>query len=337
MKSSIFDALTAFNERNLIRLHTPGHKGKLCGIDLTELTDDSFPGVIVENVEKQIVTAYGCKQSHMLCGGSSQGVKSAIYYSGVNAIVDKNSHRAVFDGFKLSGKRCVKVGSSDILPITVKDIDKALTPDMGAVVVTTPTYYGFVADLAEIRDYCKKKGLLFIADSAHGAHFGFNKRLPDNAIKYCDIANESTHKTLSALTQSALLLDNLDRAESKKLHDVTELMGTTSPSYLLYASIEHSVNKAVADEERYEKLYSPLTSLRKELPFLNNDDFTRLVLDCEKLGVDANSLNSELCRNGVYSELNDGKRLVFIFTAEDDEKTVKGFYDVLIAAVDRLK
>lgn len=322
---SLAEQLRKAAEGDKLRLHTPGHKGTVFELDLTELSDGSFPADCVAQAEKRAADIYGARHAHYLCGGSSQGVKASIFYSGANAVVDINSHRSVFDGFKLSGKQCVTAGErGSVRPLTVKQIDGAVTKDVQAVVVTTPTYFGFCADVGGIADYCKKRGLLFIADSAHGAHFGFSERLPKSVAPIADICNVSTHKTLSALTQSALLLDNLSGEQSARLRDSVDVMGSTSPSYLLYATIDGAVSRAVdkTTAAAYERLYGAVTDIKSEFPFLQNDDFTRLVLDCTRLEVSPSQLNNALSMRGVYSELVTDKYIVFILTAEDEPKHV---------------
>lgn len=317
--------MKAAAERSALRLHTPGHKGSLSVLDLTELTDESFPEPALKIAETYAASVYGAKHARYLCGGSSQGVKAAVYFAGAPAIVDINSHRSVFDGFKLSGKPCVAVGErGGVRPLTVKQIDGALDASVKAVVVTSPTYYGYCADITGIADYCKKKGLLFICDSAHGAHFGFSDKLPESVAPYCDICNVSTHKTLSALTQSAVMLDSLSDSDSGLLSDTVDIMGSTSPSYLLYASIDYALRKAASDKTgaAYDALYDPIDELKRAYPFLYNDDFTRLVLDCDALGADAKKLNDALCRRGVYSERVDERYIIFIFTAENTPSDV---------------
>ena len=334
------EQLKAAAERDKLRLHTPGHKGTIFECDLTELTDGSFPADFVVQAERRAADIYGARHAHYLCGGSSQGVKAAVFYSGANAVVDINSHRSVFDGFKLSGKRCVTAGSSgDIRPLTVKQIDNALTKDAQAVVVTTPTYFGFCADIDGISDYCKKRGLLFIADSAHGAHFGFSDRLPKSVVPLADICNVSAHKTLSALTQSALLFDNLSDENSGKLRESVAVMGSTSPSYLLYAMMDGAVTNIAEDTTAaaYEKLFGAVENIKTEFPFLNNDDFTRLVLDCAKLEVSPEKLNNALCKRGVYSELVSDKHIVFILTAEDSPRHVESLSKALHDGIREIK
>ena len=314
--------LTEYAAGKNLRLHTPGHKGGLCAEDITEL-DGVFPEKQIQAAERDIAIAYGAGHAFLLAGGSSQGVKAAVYFASANGIVDVNSHRAVFDGFKLSGKRAVTVGrAGDVRPITVADIDKALTSDMGCVVVTSPTYYGYVADVEGIYDYCKRKGLLLIVDGAHGAHFGFSPLLPKAFADKCDICNMSAHKTLNALTQGALLVDNLSDMGSRALGEAVKVMGTTSPSYLLYSSIENAVIAAKQSETAYKALHAPIEELRAKYPFLKNDDFTRLVLDCSELGVSPQELNKSLNALGVYCELVTDRYVVFLFTAADGAENV---------------
>ncbi|MDE5593915.1 MAG: hypothetical protein K2I75_08295, partial [Clostridiales bacterium] len=175
--------------------------------------------------------------------------------------------------------------------------------------------------------------------SAIGAHFGFSDRLPKSVAPIADICNVSTHKTLSALTQTALLLDNLSDEQSARLRDCVDIMGSTSPSYLLYATIDGAVSQA-ADETTavaYERLYGAVIDIKTEFPFLNNDDFTRLVLDCARLEVSPQKLNSALSSRGVYSELVTDKYIVFILTAEDEPKHVSLLSEALRGSIGEIK
>ena len=337
---SLAEQLKSAAERDKLRLHTPGHKGTIFEYDLTELSDGSFPAGFVVDAERRTAGIYGARHAYYLCGGSSQGVKASVFYSGANAVVDVNSHRSVFDGFLLSGKCYVTAGESgNVIPLTVKQIDKALKPDMQAVVVTTPTYYGFCADVVGIAEYCKKRGLMFIADSAHGAHFGFSYRLPKSVVPIADICNVSAHKTLSALTQSALLFDNLSDDNGSKLREAVAIMGSTSPSYLLYATIDGAVTNiaSAAAAAAYERLFGAVEDIKTEFPFLHNDDFSRLVLDCTRLGVSPMQLNSALAKRGVFSELTSDKYIVFILTAEDSPSTVASLSRALHDGIKEIK
>ncbi|MCH5351751.1 MAG: DegT/DnrJ/EryC1/StrS family aminotransferase [Clostridiales bacterium] len=331
----INEFLRRYTECGALRLHTPGHKGKLNELDITELTDGSFPSPQLSEAEKKCAAAYKGRHARFLSCGSSQGVKAAILYSGCDGIIDVNSHRSVSDGYRLASKKYAAVGKRGVKPITVDDIKSALGNNVGAVVVTTPTYYGFCADIDGIKKLCADNGLLFIADSAHGAHYGFSPLLPKSAAGVADITNLSTHKTLFSLTQSAIIIDNLSDSESAKLSECVDIMGTTSPSYLLYSSIEDGVTEAAdkRTERAYKALFDALEPVRCKYPFLHNDDFTRLVLDCAALNADTDKLNASLARHGVMSEMTDGKHIVFLFTAADRVEEVERFDRALHSAV----
>ena len=106
---------------------------------------------------------------------------------------------------------------------------------------------------------------------------------------------------------------------------------------MLYASIDYAVRKAATDKTRarYDALYAPIEQLKHEYPFLNNDDFTRPVLDCAALGVSSVELNKRLCNLGAYPERVDDKRIVFIFTAEDTPSEVVRLGDALHKALEK--
>ena len=102
------DHLKHAADRDTLRLHTPGHKGGLCALDLTELSDGSFPDVAIAEAEARIAAHYKARHARMLCGGSSQGVKSAIYATGASGVADVNSHRSVSDGFAFGQVRYLR-------------------------------------------------------------------------------------------------------------------------------------------------------------------------------------------------------------------------------------
>ena len=64
--------------------------------------------------------------------------------------------------------------------------------------------------------YIRKK-IPLIVDEAHGAHFGFHPYFPENAnTKGADVVIHSLHKTLPALTQTALIHFEWDTDRSKE-------------------------------------------------------------------------------------------------------------------------
>jgi len=53
-------------------------------------------------------------------------------------------------------------------------------------------------------DIVHEHGLPIVVDEAHGAHFHFHQALPLSAVDAgADLVVQSTHKTLSSMTQSS--------------------------------------------------------------------------------------------------------------------------------------
>ena len=79
-------------------------------------------------------------------------------------------------------------------------------PDLVAVYLVSPTYYGVAADLAAIERIVHGAGKLLLVDEAWGPHSHFHAALPLSATHAgANLAINSTHKMLSAFSQCAML------------------------------------------------------------------------------------------------------------------------------------
>ena len=79
-----------------------------------------------------------------------------------------------------------------------------------AVIITSPTYEGYAADIRTIKVLCNKYKAFLIVDEAHGALYPFSDRLPESAVKTADFTVQSLHKTAGGLNPTALLHTNTD-------------------------------------------------------------------------------------------------------------------------------
>lgn len=108
-----------------------------------------------------------------------------------------------------------------------------------AVLVTSPTYHGICSDLSEITQLCHSHGIPVIVDEAHGAHLGFHPQMPNSAMHQgADLAVQSTHKVLCSLTQSSMLHMSGSLVDREKISRCLQTLQSTSPSYLLLASLD---------------------------------------------------------------------------------------------------
>ncbi len=342
MKTPINDMLDSYTASHAVRMHMPGHKGIVNSRDITELSfSDNLakPSGVIESSQKQYAHTIGAKYCHYLVGGSSSGVMALVACSRGKILTESNCHISIVRASKLYNKQLVFV-TNDVhddmtMPLSLSQIVSALETDseIGTIILTSPTYYGQTAELASIYKLVKAKDKILYVDSAHGAHCGLHKLLPANAVKQCDACVQSTHKTLGALTQTAVLLTNNGKLSAQlklALLDIT----TTSPSYLLLSSIESSMAHADANTKLYATLYEEVVHLTNNISKLGygcvmQSDWTRLVIDCQPMGYNARQVYSGLEAQGVVLEHADDRYLVAIVTLFDDGISLDVLYTAL--------
>lgn len=312
------------------RGHTPGHKGKLDPRDITEVPD-VFPADLIEQAEARAAKLYGVRALRFLVGGSSIGIKAAVLATGAKSLVtDIYRHRAVDEAAFLAGATVTyadSVSGEDGLPVmtTPEDFERAIRKSGATVaVVQYPDYYGRAPDLKKTAEAVRSAGAMLIVDSAHGAHFALRPDLfPLGAAGLADACNMSAHKTLGAMTQTAFLA--LSPALTERANVMLDALGTTSPNYVLYASLESCVNGAAECAREYDRLKAFSDGLRKRHRCLNSDDFTRVVLDCGAHG--GRRAAHEFYARGIAAEKYDDRYVVFILTPFDGDEELAAFSD----------
>ncbi|GHU64709.1 arginine decarboxylase [Clostridia bacterium] len=129
-------------------------------------------------------------------------------------------------------------------------------PAAKAVFAVSPTYHGVISDLARLAELAHAHGLPLIADEAHGNHDYFSDRLPQGALDLgCDLVCQSTHKMSGSLTQSSMLhighgAETSGRVDFERVNRGLSLTQTTSPSYLLLASLDVARSYIATEGER---------------------------------------------------------------------------------------
>lgn len=197
--------------------------------------------------------AFGSDTVYFLVGGSTVGNLAAILavlQPDDLVLVVRNAHQSVWHALALAGARKVVLATDLIVTGPCAALDGSLSattlkqaikayPQAVAVILTSPTYHGFVSDVAEIVRQAHDAGMVVIVDEAHGAHLPFHCDLPTSAIAAkADLVIQSPHKMLAALTQTGLLHISGDRVERRRVQHRLRMIQTSSPSYLLLASID---------------------------------------------------------------------------------------------------
>ena len=267
---------------------TPSHNGKFCVLkkfyqwykyDISEI-DTLNPQEALTRAEEDAAKIYGVKYTKFLTNGSTSGVIAAILATESKRILiwDK-AHPCHRNGAKLSGAEIIEY----TLPydeelgvyraITSSQVEELITqhkPDV--LVITTPTYEGFCADVKEISSICKSQDVTLIADEAHGALYPFSDSLPVSAVHYADFTIQSLHKTAGGINPTALLHSNgINPAKA------LNMINTTSPSYPMLAVIEANIQ--FLNSKRGKKQLETLISNIKNLNFPRlNDDITKILV-----------------------------------------------------------
>ncbi|MDO8659445.1 MAG: hypothetical protein Q7K54_02480 [Candidatus Parcubacteria bacterium] len=128
------------------------------------------------------------------------------------------------------------------LPNTEKEIYEGIAKTKPQVLLlVNPTYEGISLNLKKVISTVRIKypGLIVFVDEAWGAHLYFSDKLPISAMEArADICVQSTHKQGGSLQQSGMIHWNDGRINADLLMDSYRSLGTSSPSYLLLASLD---------------------------------------------------------------------------------------------------
>jgi len=267
---------------------TPSHGGSFCILhkfyqwykaDISEV-DTFAPQEALIKAEEHASKIYGTKYTKFLTNGSSSGIITALLATKPKSVlIWDNAHPCHENGAKLCGANSIKYTLSKdnelgiYRAITVQKVEELLNKHQAdAIIITSPTYEGFVADIKRISELCKAKNVTLIVDEAHGALYPFCDELPMSAVKFADFTIQSLHKTAGGLNPTALLhSNNIDPTEALKM------ITTTSPSYPMLASIEANIKFLNSNRGK-----SHIKNLIKDIRKLNirqlNDDPTKILL-----------------------------------------------------------
>ncbi|MCM1376809.1 MAG: aminotransferase class I/II-fold pyridoxal phosphate-dependent enzyme, partial [Muribaculum sp.] len=260
----LFTRLWENSESNFYPYHMPGHKRHVWGqlseslarLDITEI--DGFdnlhqPEGILDGLQKKAALLYGAEESFYLVNGSTAGILSAVSCAlpaGGRILMCRNCHRSAYHAAYLRNLAIsylypqVCDGYDIFDGVTAGQVQAALDrkPDVGAVLIVSPTYEGRISDVREIARVAHSRGIPLIVDEAHGAHLGLAEGFAPNSCQAgADLVIHSVHKTLPALTQAALLHVNGQLIDRDNLKRFLHIYQSSSPSYLLMASIDNAL------------------------------------------------------------------------------------------------
>jgi arginine/lysine/ornithine decarboxylase len=266
-RTPYFQALLDYVDAGVLPFHTPGHiqgtgmdlafrefiGDNICAIDLTPMPgiDDLLqPTESIKEAQQLAAEAWGADNTFFLINGSTSGNQCMMMTAvnpGDKIAVPRNSHKSMLGGLVMSGAEPIYMRpefdeelrmdhcvTPDTVSATLRE-----HPDVAAVYLVSPTYYGVAADLDSIARIARDAGKLLLVDEAWGPHFHFHPDLPLSATGAgADLCINSTHKMLSAFSQCAMLHQKGDRVRLDRLKSVLKMFLSTSPNLPMVASLD---------------------------------------------------------------------------------------------------
>lgn len=367
----LYRKLSEYAESDVYSYHMPGHKRRSFGelpeamyrMDITEIEGfDNLhqPEGILLDLQKEAARLYGAEESYYLVNGSTCGILSALSTAvpfGGHILMSRNCHKSAYHGAYLRHLKisylypdCLEAyGIWDA--VTPGQVRAALEAQEGiqAVLIVSPTYEGRIADVSGIARVVHERGIPLIVDEAHGAHLGLAQGFPLNSCQAgADLVIHSVHKTLPALTQTALLHVNGDLIDRDRLRRFLRIYQTSSPSYLLMAGIDNALEyvreqgkRAFGQfRERYEKMLEALKGCRC-LQILSGSsreqDVGKLVISPVRSGITGKQLSEILLHEyHLQTEMSSINFVLAMFTLNDGEEAYLRMTEALLEIDDRL-
>ncbi|MGL5062533.1 MAG: aminotransferase class I/II-fold pyridoxal phosphate-dependent enzyme, partial [Microcoleus sp.] len=368
LKTPLLDALQNCANRSNSPFYAPGHKrgrgipqslvelwgAQVFRSDLPELPelDNLFnPEAAIAQAQQLAAAAFGADRTWFLANGSTCGIIAAILavcHPGDKIILPRNIHQSAISGLILSGAIPIWIEPEydrdwDIAHcITPESVAAALQqhPDAKAVMVVYPTYHGACGNLRAIAQITHQYNIPLLTDEAHGAHFNFHPELPATALSSgADLTVQSIHKTLSAMTQASMLHVQGDRIDIHRLNQALQLVQSTSPSYLLLASLDAArqqialqgkqlIDRTLMLAETGRSGLSKIPGLSVleplNIPGFADLDRTRLTVKVSGLGITGFAADEILHdRFGVTAELPLPQHLTFIISLGNTELDIQ--------------
>jgi arginine decarboxylase len=367
-EAPVLEALADYHRRAELPFTPPGHKQgrgadprvrEVLGDDVFRsdvlatagLDDRMSTGGILQRAQELMADAVGAEKAFFSTCGSSLSVKSAMLsVAGPHEklLVGRDAHKSVVAGLILSGVRPIWIEPQwdpDLHlahPPSAEAFERGFAehPDARGALATSPTPYGTCADLAAITRVCHDRDLPLIVDEAWGAHLPFHPDLPAWAMDVgADVCVTSVHKMGAGLEQGSVFHQQGGRVDPDVLEARADLLGTTSPSVLLYAALDGWRRQMV--EQGHDLLQAALDlarSLREEIEgidglhvhseeFLGPDraadlDPLQLIIDISRLGITGYSAADWLRENHrINLHVSDHRRISAQLSFADDEKT----------------
>ncbi len=347
MNTPICDFVKEYSEKNTLRLHMPGHKGKAFTgsehLDITEIEGGdvlySADGIIKESMENASFLFNSAKTLYST-EGSSLSIRAMLFLATLYAkrenktpliLAGRNAHKAFISAAALNDFKVEwlypdndeNLLSCKTTPEALKAYLKNSKEKPVALYVTCPDYLGNISDIKGLSAVCKEENILLLVDNAHGAYLNF---LPENVHPLqlgADMCCDSAHKTLPVLTGGGYLhiSKSAPRFFAENAEKAMSLFASTSPSYLIMESLDFA-NKYMAQgyKEKLESFSLKIEKFKSELIkngyCLLGDEVLKITISAKKYGYEGKELAKILEKKEIFTEFADKDFLVMMLSPE---------------------
>lgn len=275
----LYKKLEDYGKSDFYPFHMPGHKRNPLSVagdfpveqDITEI--DGFdnlhhPVDILKEAQREAARLYQVQESFYCVNGSTGAILAAVSAAvrkGGHLLMGRNCHKAVYHAAYLRDLKLSYIYPHEVSELGINGgispayVERYLSehPSVEAVLITSPTYDGIVSDVKKIAEIVHEHQIPLIVDEAHGAHFHFSDYFPVSAAELgADLVIHSLHKTLPSMTQTSLLHRCSDRVDRELLVRFLGIYQTSSPSYVLMASMDACMDKLKKDGRRMFAQYT---------------------------------------------------------------------------------
>ncbi|MFI8103904.1 aminotransferase class I/II-fold pyridoxal phosphate-dependent enzyme [Streptomyces sp. NPDC086023] len=380
-RAPVLEALQEFRSRGDVVYGPPGHKQgrgvdprvlEVVGADvfradvllLNGLDDRRESQGVLDRAQELMADAVGAEQAFFSTCGSSLSVKTAMLAvagPGEKMLVSRNAHKSVIAAVIVNGVEPVWVhpkGDPErhlVHPPEADDVRARLRehPDAKGMLLITPTDWGTCADIRSVARVCHEHDVPLVVDEAWGAHLPFHPGLPPWGMDHeADLVVTSVHKMGGAIEQSSVFHLQYDRISPEALKQREDLLGTTSASTLVYATLdgwrrqmaEHGHELLDAALHRAKRIRAAIEALPGLHPMGGEVveeglaaafDPLKIVVDVRGLGI-SGMQGAEWLRTHRHVDVggSDTCRMSVSVTHADDDATEEKLLDALGALVE---
>ncbi len=345
MTAPLYERLVAYRAKNRISFAMPGHKNgrglkrDLLSLDVTELaeTENLYNGgLYVSEAQRLLSALYGSEESYILTGGSTAAIQAMICGAtrpGDALLAAADCHKSVINTCALLGIKIrfipKEFNGDFFVPTKTVISSDMIDADTGAVLITSPNYYGVCSDIRYAARICHSRGIPLLVDEAHGAHFAAGGIFPETAVKYADAVCQSAHKTLNALTGAAYMHLNGQLIDRERCKTALTMFQSSSPSYVIAASAD-TARAELSDGGGWQNVCEMCGDFRASMSdigigVMDNDDITRIVLNFSAYELTGPEVAEKLSDKGIDVEMSDLYNIVLIaapFNIQEDFDTL---------------